>query len=102
VRPQSLRQSVTLALVFTLIWGAITYVLGDRPDLVQTAISLPLFFLVILFTMRATNRVTAMMVRRFGPKPPPPPAPKAPTTERPEHVNRRRDRRRRKPGPRRN
>lgn len=90
-----------LAIVFTAIWGAVTYVLGDQRDLVQTGISLPLFFAIILFTMRATNSVTVMMVRRFGPKPPPPPEPKTPTTERPEHVNRRRERRRRRPGGRR-
>ncbi|MEX2228854.1 MAG: hypothetical protein WEB13_04355 [Dehalococcoidia bacterium] len=102
MKPQSFRQSLALALVFTAIWAVVTYMLEDEKDLLQTGIWLPFFFIVILFTMRATNRATVMMTRRFGPKPPPLPEPKAPTTERPEHVNRRRERRRRRTGGRRN
>jgi hypothetical protein len=101
VQSQSFKQSFILALIFTLIWGAIGYIWGGQ-NLLVTAVQLPFFFGVILVTMRATNRITVALTRRFGPKPKPPPEPAAPTTERPDHAQRRRSQRRRRSHNRRN
>jgi hypothetical protein len=84
-----------LAVLFTGIWGVVGYVWGGQ-DILATVLQLPLFFAIILVTMRATNRITNMLFARFGPKPKPPPEPLPPSTDRPDHVQRRRVRRRRR------
>lgn len=61
-------------------------------------------FAVLFFTMRLSDRLTRMMLGRFGPKAPPAPERGAPVTEarteRPSHVARRRQQRRPRGGPR--
>ncbi len=92
MQQQSFKQSAVLAALFTVVWGAVGYVWGGQ-DVIATVIQLPLFFAIILVTMRATNRLTVALFGRFGPKPKPPPEPLPPSTERPVHVQRRRERR---------
>ncbi len=84
-------------MLFTGVWGVVGYIWGGQ-DLLATLLQLPLFFAIILLTMRGTNRITNMLMGRFGPKPKPPPPPLEPTTDRPEHVQRRRRSRRRRSG----
>ncbi|MBM3139995.1 MAG: hypothetical protein FJZ92_07210 [Chloroflexi bacterium] len=96
MKPQSFRQSLILALIFTGIWGVVIHVTSRDQSIGATALSLPFFFAIILLTMRATNRLTVALAGRFGPKPKPKPAPPAPSTDRPEHAQRRRERRRRR------
>jgi hypothetical protein len=94
VQSQSFKQSAVLAALFTGVWGVVGYVWGGQ-NVIATIVQLPLFFAIILVTMRATNRLTVALFGRFGPKPKPPPDPLPPSTERPVHAQRRRDRRRR-------
>jgi hypothetical protein len=96
VKPQSFRQSATLAFFFTLIWGTASHAFSSESTILGTALSLPVFFAIILLTMRATNRLSLLIFARFGRKPVPPPPPLAPSTDRPEHVSRRRRERRRR------
>jgi hypothetical protein len=67
-------------------------------DLVSTLFAIPLFFLVMLLTMRATNRVAIAIANRIRPpQPEPEPIPEPePSSDRPEHAQRRRRRRRRR------
>ena len=92
-RPQSFRQSLVIALVFTAAWGAVNYLTGDH-NVLAALLTLPFFFLIILATMRGTNWLTVKLTERFSAKPEPPPEPVAPSSERPEHAQRRRERRR--------
>lgn len=97
MQTQSLRTTLVFALVATTVWVGISLVWGGAST-AEAAIGFPVFFGVIFFTMRMSNRMTAWVLRRWGPKPPER-APKGPavserTTERPEHVKRRRGGRR--------
>ena len=74
-------------------WAAISVFWGDQPVLGTLALT-PVFFAIVFFTMRMTNRVTGGLLNRFGPKPPEPPEPTPPSSDRPEHAQRRRRRRR--------
>lgn len=61
-------------------------------------------FVAIALSLRVSDRLTRVVLGRFGPKPPPPPergaADTEPRTERPSHVVRRRQQRRPRGGPR--
>jgi hypothetical protein len=98
VQPQPIRTTLIFSTLATAIWVGISFVWGDW-TVREAAIGAPLFFGIIFFTMRLTNRLTTGIVGRWGPKPqerqaPPPPA--EPSSSRPEHAERRRSRRRRR------
>lgn len=98
MRMQSMKQHLVLALVFATGFAFINMVLSGT-DLASTLASLPLFFGVMFLTMRATNRITVAMTKRFRKEPPAPELPSPPpeaTSERPEHAQRRRRRKRRR------
>jgi hypothetical protein len=100
VRTQSLRQTLILAAVFTAVFGAFVHFTSEDATILTTLVQLPLFFAILFLTMRLTNRLTAALVGRFGPKPAQrtePSGPRPPSTERPEHAQRRRGARRRRP-----
>jgi amino acid transporter len=97
VKPQPIRTTIIFALVASLIWVGISYFLGPG-SVTDVLIGFPIFFAVIFFTMRITNRMTVFALSRWGPKPPER-APKGPavteaTSERVDHAKRRRDARR--------
>jgi hypothetical protein len=92
-KPQTFRQSFVIALFLAAGWGVVNHLTTDQTVL-QTLFPLPIFFLIILVTMRATTRLTVIVGNRFGPKPELPPEPVAPSSERPDHAQRRRERRR--------
>lgn len=67
-------------------------------DFLSTLFAIPLFFLVMLLTMRGTNRIAVAISNRFRPPTPEPERlpPPEPSSDRPEHAQRRRSRRRRR------
>jgi hypothetical protein len=95
MRTQSLGQAIFLAVLLTGAWGVVMVVTQDDTEPLQLALTLPLLFIIILGTMRVSNR---LMTRLFPERQPPPPPPATPpSTERPDHARRRRRRRGRRP-----
>ena len=82
---QSARSTFLLALTAVSVWATLSVTWGEQ-DPVVTAVIAPIFLAIIFFTMRFTNRLTANLVDRFGPKPPEPPPPTPPSSARPEHA----------------
>ena len=98
MRMQSMKQHMVLSFVFATGFAFINMWVSGT-ELAATLLQLPLFFGVMFLTMRATNRITVAMTKRFRSEPPPElPAlePPEPTSERPEHAQKRRRRRRRR------
>ncbi len=95
MRTQSLRQAIVFAALLTGAWGAVLLFTQDDTEPLDLVLTLPLFFVVILGTMRLSNRVVTRLFPARQPPPPPPPTP--PRTERPDHAQRRRRRRGRRP-----
>jgi hypothetical protein len=98
VKTQSLRTTLVFALVASIVWVFITTTWGGATTR-EGLFGFPVFFAVIFFTMRLSNRLTTFAVGRWGPKPPPP-QPKGParieaSEEQAEHSRRRRSRRHR-------
>lgn len=102
-KPQSLWTTFTFAAAGAVIIG---YFSSREEGISDTELWLTGLgaFSLLFMTMRLSDRLTRMMIKRFGPKPPPPPERGAPTTEahtdRPSHVARRRQQRRPRGGPR--
>ncbi len=95
MRTQSLGQAVFLAVLLTAAWGVAMVVTQDDTEPLQLVLTLPLLFVIILGTMRLSNRLMTRIFPERQPPPPPPPTP--PRTERPDHAQRRRRRRGRRP-----
>ncbi len=99
MREQSTRELVVLSLLST---AAITllnlYFAGG--DIVEAAIVAPVFFVMVFFAMRLSNRLGRRIASRGRPpeEPSSPDVPPPPSSERPEHAQRRRRRRRRRGG----
>ena len=101
---QSLRSSLVYAAVATAVWALVSVRWSDTTPRAALVLA-PVFFVMIFFTMRITNRLTEMIAKRFV-KPPaargaPGRAAPEPSSERPEHAQRRRSTRRSRGGPRR-
>jgi hypothetical protein len=97
VRPQPLKTTLIMSALFTaLVTGFVTLTGNEGQTAATIALNALLVFGIIFFTMRMTNRLTVAAVNRFSKKQPQlgdAPAPE-PTTTRPDHVQRRRSRRR--------
>jgi len=102
-RPQSWWTTITFAAAAAVI---MTWIQSREAG--TTALNLwktgAFSFVLIGLSLRASDRLTRIVIGRFGPKPPPPPergvAETEPRTERPSHVARRRQQRRPRGGPR--
>ncbi len=91
--PQSVRATLILSAFAVAVWAAVSVAWGGQP-LAGTLVLTPVFFAVVFFTMRMTNRLTGGLLGRFGRKPTEPAPPTPPSSDRPEHAQRRRRRRR--------
>ncbi len=85
------REMITNALSMGAIFSVVMY-LWTR-DVVQAAVMAVIMSITMYMGYWATNRIAAQIARRVRP-PEVTPEPLAPTTDRPEHVQRRRSRRR--------
>ena len=102
---QSTRQTIIWSLAATTVWSVIIHVTSNG-TLFVTLATFPLLFAIMFLTMRATNRVTGALTRRWlkrpdaqsGPTADAAPEPAEATSMRPEHAQRRRTRRRRRRG----
>lgn len=97
VKTQSLRTTLVFAFVASVIWVFITSAWGGATTR-EALLGFPVFFAVIFFTMRLSNRLTTFAVGRWGPKPAAP-QPKGParieaSEDQAEHSRRRRTSRR--------
>ncbi len=97
MREQSTRELIILSLLST---AAVTllnlYFAGG--DIIETPLLALVFFVMIFFAMRVSNRLGRRIASRGQPpqEPPAPGEPPPPSSERPEHAQRRRQRRRRR------
>ncbi|RJQ10341.1 MAG: hypothetical protein C4558_04890 [Dehalococcoidia bacterium] len=102
-KPQSWWTTFTFAAAGAVV---ITYFSSREEGISNTELWLTglVAFSVLFLTMRLSDRLTRMVLGRFGPKPRPAPEKGAPVTEarteRPSHVARRRQQRRPRGGPR--
>ena len=95
MRPMSMGQTISWAIVLALAWVGFQAWQNEERDLVKLASAGAFFFVVAFFSMRVSSRLTSWTQDRFA-KPEPPPPPIAATTARPEHAQRRREKRRKR------
>jgi len=97
MREQSTRELIVLSLLSTAAITLLNLFVAGR-DFIESAIVAPVFFIMIFFAMRVSNRLGRRIAGRREPSEQPPPAPSEPlpSSERPEHAQRRRRRRRRR------
>lgn len=96
MRPMTMAQTFSWAIVLSLAWVGLQAWQNDQRDPVTLASTGAFFFVIAFFSMRVSSRLTSWTQSRFGKPEPPPPEPIAPTTDRPEHVQRRREKRRKR------
>ena len=97
-----MRETLVLSAVFTVAVSAFNLWRSDTELLAAAALA-PLFFAVMFFTMRASNRIGQFIGNRWGraadaPEPEEEPGRPPRESERPEHARRRRRRGRRRRG----
>jgi len=96
MRPMSMGQTISWAIVLALAWVGFQAWQNEERDLVKLASAGAFFFVVAFFSMRVSSRLTSWTQDRFAKPEPPPPPPIAATTARPEHAQRRREKRRKR------
>ncbi|MSQ41644.1 MAG: hypothetical protein EXR65_01210 [Dehalococcoidia bacterium] len=98
MRPLTLRQQLLSTFSFTVLFSVVYYLFFTDRDWVQAALTAPMFYAVMFFSMRASSLLLRVVASRLRPPPPASerPSPPAPSTERPDHALRRRSRRRRR------
>ena len=96
MRPMTVPQTFAWAVVLALAWIGFQAWQNDQRDLVTLASSGAFFFVISFFSMRVSSRLTSWTQAKTAKPEPPPPAPIAPTTDRPEHVQRRRQKQRKR------
>jgi hypothetical protein len=91
MNPSTQREMLTNAIALGAIFSLVMY-FWTR-DIIQAAVMAVIMSVTSYVGYWVSNRVTGAVTRRWRP-PPPPTEPLAATTERPEHAQRRRSRRR--------
>lgn len=91
MNPSNQREMITNALAMGAIFSVVMYLWTRDP--VQAAVMAVIMSTTMYMGYWATNRVAVQIAKRVRP-PDTPAEPLAPTTDRPEHVQRRRSRRR--------
>jgi len=97
MRPLTIPQTIAWATLLAFVWIGFQAWQNDERDLVTLASAGVFFFVISFFSMRVSSRLTSWSQKRFAPPEAPPPEPIAATTDRPEHVQRRREKQRRRP-----
>jgi len=97
MRPLTIPQTIAWSIVLGAVWIGFQAWQYDERDPVTLASAGVFFFAVSFFSMRVSSRLTSWSQKRFAPPEAPPAEPIAATTDRPEHVQRRREKQRRKP-----
>jgi hypothetical protein len=88
------RGTLVWAAVLTSLWLGVQYKMNDVHDPVELASAAGFFFVVVFFSMTASTRLMKLLAKRIAKPPPTPPEPLEATTDRPDHVEKRRTRRR--------
>ena len=96
MRPMTTPQTLAWSLILALGWVGVEAWTTDDRSAVELASTGVFFFVVAFLSMRLSSRVTAWAQSRFAKPEAPPPEPIASSTDRPEHAQRRRDKRRKR------
>jgi hypothetical protein len=88
------RGTLVWAALLAALWLGVEYKMNDVRNPVELASAGGFFFVVVFFSMTASTRLMQFLTSRIAKPLPPPPEPIEVTTARPEHVGKRRTRRR--------
>jgi hypothetical protein len=97
MKPMTTMQTLVWSVVLAAGWVGLQVFTTDERDLLPLLFTGAFFFVIAFSSMRLSSRVTSWAQRRNAKPPPPPPESLGPTTERPEHAQRRRGKRRKRP-----
>lgn len=96
MKPMTTKQTIVWSVILAAVWMGLEAWRTDNLILKDVALTGLFFFLVAFLSMRMSSRVTQWAQTRFGKPPVAPPEPMTATTQRPDHVQKRRTKRRKR------